>query len=142
MTRSYSLNDVFMFIDSILVTEYAEGDAIEIEFDEDDTTETQGSHGSVMVAERPNNIAGVVFRLMQGSPVNGFMWDLRKRKRGSGVIAFTFMVRDNRGEALVSTAQAWIKKPAGVGMGTEIGNREWALKLGNPQMKDGENVLA
>lgn len=140
-TRNYSLDDVYMFVDSILITEYSDGDAIEIEYDEDDTTEIQGTHGSVVVSERPNNVASVTMRLMQGSPTNGFMWELRKRKRGSGVVSFPFMVRDNRGELLVSSAQAWIKKPSALGMGTEAGNREWALKLGNPQMKDGENVL-
>jgi len=141
-TRNYSLDDVYLTIAGQLITEFSDGDAIEIEYDEDDTVETQGTHGSVMVSERPNNIVSCTIRLMQGSPLNSFMWDLRKSKRMSGQISFDFMMRDNRGELMVTTPQAWIKKPAALGTGTEPGNREWTLKLSSPQPKDGENVLA
>jgi hypothetical protein len=140
-TRNYSLDDVYLTIAGQLITEFTEGDSIDVEYDEDDTVETQGTHGSVMVSERPNNIMSVTVRTMQGSPINGYLWDLRKSKRMSGSLAFDFMLRDNRGELMVTTSQAWFKKPSALGTGTEAGNREWMLKLGSPNPKDGENAL-
>jgi len=142
MTRSYNLEDVYLTVNSVLITEYADGDAITIEYDEDDTVENQGTHGSVMVAERPNNIASLTFTVKQGSPVNGFLWNLRRQKRGQVAFSFPIMCNDNRGEALISAAQAWIKKPPSLAYGTEPGDREWTMKISTPDIRDGENLLA
>ena len=142
MTRNYSFNAVFVYFGGQLLTEFADGDSVTVELDDDDNTATAGSHGSAMVAEKHNNLATVTFRLMQGSPLNGYLWDLRNVGRLSGLKAYPLAIRDLNGEALITADQCWIQKPPTVTLATEPGEREWICRAGNPEIRDGANLPA
>lgn len=132
--RKYSIEDVALVIDGLLIDEFVDN-AIEIELDEDDFIVTQGTHGAIMVAERPNAVASATIRCMQGSPSN----DLLQAKRQVGV-PFTFLCKDPNGFSQCTARRAVILKPPPLNFSTEPGERAWSLKLMDVQLQHGSNI--
>ncbi len=139
--RHYNLDEVTLSIAGVVVTEFATGDAIEIEFDEDDWNVTQGHHGSVVRSKMPNNIASITVTVMQGSPVNELLQSLSDQDRFTGFGAGPFFVKDLNGTSLATAPSSWIKKVPNMTMGTEPGEREWQVTAANLEMHHGQNRL-
>lgn len=135
--RKYSIEDIALVIDGLLIDEYVDGNAIEIELDEDDYVVTQGTHGSIVLARRPNAVATATLRCMQGSPSN----DILQAKASLGV-PFTFLCKDPNGTSQCTARRAVVMKPPPLNFSTEPGERAWPIKLMDVQLRHGSNIPA
>lgn len=142
ITRNFAVDDVSLILAGLPVTEYASGDAVTLTFNEDDFVVVQGSHGSVLRAKKHNNVAEMIIRIMQGSPVNDFLSARHNLDRNTRMGTFPSMLKDNLGLSLASAAQAWIKKFAELKFAEEGSAVEWTVVLANPQLSIGLNIPA
>lgn len=140
-TRVYDVNLVTLVFGGIPIQEFADGDAMVAEYDDDDFVTSQGSHGSVMRAKKHNNLVTLTIRLMQGSPSNSYLSSINTADRTGGTGVRTCQMKDLLGADLLVAPFAWVMKPANMGMATEPGEREWVIKLSNATMTHGENVV-
>lgn len=139
--RHYNLDQVTFTIAGVPVTEYAEGDAITIEYTDDDWMTTKGHHGSVIRGKKPNTVADVTVTTMQGSPVNELLQNLADADLQSGLAAGPMFVKDLNGTSLASASRAWVKKRPGLKFATEPGSVEWALTAGDMNSHQGQSRL-
>jgi len=136
-TTKLDMNLVVVTLGGFPLSEFAEGDCITVEQTEDDVVAVQGTHGSVALAKRPNNLADMVVRTMGGSPVNLTMQILYDLGR-----SFPVFIKDGGGTELVTCFQAVFKKLPQWKKGTEQGAVEWPFLLTNPVIKFGLNFPA
>ena len=140
--RNYSLADVFVTVDGILITEFADGDAIGIELTDDDTTATNGANGAVAFSFKHNNVAEVTLTILQTSLDNARIAErvdaILTARRGSVAIS----VVDGRGSTLFASSQAVPKKRAAISMATEAGSREWVFSAAVERYVLGGSELA
>lgn len=141
MVLHYDLDAVSAILLGVPVQDYAVGDSIEIELAEDDWVTTQGHHGSIVRAKRPNEIAEATITLMQGSPINELLMTAADLDRRTGLGAGVTQVKDTNGTTVVASARSYIKKRPNVGLGTEPGSVEWVVVLTNPDFWVGSNRL-
>jgi len=140
-TRVYDVNRVSLTFKGIPIEEFADGDAMVAEYDEDDFVVAQGSHGSVLRAVKHNNVVTLTVRLMQGSPSNAYLSQQSKVDRLTGGGIGSLMMKDLLGQDLLSGPFAWVMKPAAMGMATEPGEREWVFQVSNAEMDHGANTV-
>ncbi len=140
--RNWSLADVFVTLDHILIEEFADGDAIGIELTDDDTMATNGANGAVAFSFKHNNIAEVTLTILQTSVDNQRIAErvdaILAARRGSIAIS----VIDGRGTTVFSSSQAVPKKRAPMPMAAEAGSREWVFSAVAETYQLGGNELA
>jgi hypothetical protein len=138
--KTFNLDEVLFMVGTLPITEYAEGDSITVAFSEDDWEVTQGHHGSVVRAKKPNAVIDVTVRTMQGSQINTALGSLAVAGRGDvGTPAppFPLTIQDLRGTDLVSSGQAFFMKIADLNFSSAPGAREWTMKAANPTVNHG-----
>lgn len=140
-TRVYDVNLVALNFRGIPIQEFADGDAMSAEYDDDDFATGQGSHGAVLRAKKHNNIVTLTVRLMQGSPSNAFLSAQNKLDRTLGTGIGVLSMKDLLGSDLLASPAAWVMKPAPMTMATEPGEREWIFTCSNAEMDHGPNNL-
>lgn len=141
MVRTYSLDEVVVSIDGRRITEFATGDAISAELDDDDWAVTQGSHGAVIRARKHNNVATVTMNLTQGSPSNQWLSELAAADLEAGS-AFDLLIMDARATRSFLAGRAWVKKRASLAFGDEAGQLEWVFTVGDVRLSHGTNDVA
>lgn len=140
--RTYSLDEVIATIDGRPIREYATGDAISVELDDDDWATTQGAHGAVIRARKHNAIATGTIRIVQGSPTNEWLSVLANADRNTGRGAFDLVIQDARAKATLCSGRAWVTKRPAMAFADEAGQVEWQLTIANPIMRFGTNDVA
>jgi len=135
--RQYDLSRVAVSISGVIIDEYSQ-DGIGHDFDGDDFSFVNGSHGSVVACKQHNNTSTLTLNIMQGSPAQQRMADLRS----AGLLAgfFSVLVKDALGTTLISTSQAKIVRMAPITLATEAQGYEWQVKLLNPFVAPGVNL--
>ena len=82
---SYAFQNSTLIIDDIIITGRASGDdTVVIEKNEDDWTQFIGNDGDPMNILSANESGTITFKLMQNSPENKSLSELRKKKRVEG----------------------------------------------------------
>jgi len=143
MTRHYNFEDVVCMIAGISITEFAEGDAIEITRPQKKKYEkTQGSHGSVMRSKQFTNLAEIKVMLMQGSPIHTQLQELADRDEETGQGTGEFYVKDTNGTTQAVAPVCWIEEEPDMKFANTAGTIEWLFGAGNLKFTQGENRLA
>jgi len=140
-TRHYDKDQVVLIVMGIPILEFAEGDSLSMTYSEDDWAVKQGHHGSVMRAKKPNNVAELTLKLMQGSPANELlstqvMLDIR-----TGLGAAPSSVKDVNGTSLMSCQSSWCVKRPDLSLATEVGEVEWKFACSGAEIWLGQNRL-
>jgi hypothetical protein len=135
--RQYDLSRIAVSLGGVLIDEYS-SDGLSHDTDGDDWSFVSGSHGSVVASKMNNNISTLTLNVMQGSPAQQRLSDLR----AAGLLAgfFSVLVKDALGTTLISAAQAKIIRPAPINFGEEAQGYEWTIKLLNPFIAHGVNL--
>ncbi len=143
--RHYDLDQVLVVIMGIPVTEFADGDSIKVALNEDDWVVTQGHHGSVIRAKKPNALAEMTVNIMQGSPVLELLSSAAIADLLTGLGVEPSSVKDLNGGSLFSAPYSWIKKRPDLNLSTEAGAVELVVTcaMQSPAgLRIGENRLA
>lgn len=143
MLKHYNLEEMAVVLAGVPVTQFIDGEAVTVEFDAEDYTWTQGTHGIVIRAKRPNNIATATLRVMQGADILDYLQSTRDLDVSVPTgLAFTFGIVDPNGRSFVSAPRASFMTPPPMSFGTEAVAREWQLKLANPVIRHGGQRFA
>lgn len=134
IARQYNLDDVSLQLGGFIISELT-ADGMSVATDEDKIVAVQGSHGSVAVSNKFDNLAEMTISVMQTSPTNAQLTALLNT-------TFNVYMRDNLGQDVVKAEQARIMKRPDLEMGEEPGAREWVVKLFNPIINYGGNIPA
>ena len=141
-TNTYSFDDVLVLLDGIGITEYETGDGISISLADDDTVATQGTHGLVTFAHKPNNIAEITLKIAQASEINDYLdekvREILRARRGS----LSLSVVDGRGQSLFVANQVVPKKRPDMAFAIEPGSREWVFTAAVDRYQIGGNESA
>lgn len=129
--RIWSLADVYVTIDGVLITEFGDGDAISIALADDDVVGIVGANGAVAYSFKHNKIAEVTLNILQTSRDNKRLNDLVNQilldRRGS----LSIEVVDGRSkegeETVFTSSQAVPKKRPDMPFATEAGQISWVF---------------
>lgn len=142
-TYIYNSDEVDIFVANLPIKRgRADGEFLKIENEGDDFTHKVGTDGDVVISKTNNNVATITIVLMQSSPENDVLSNLRKSmKRGqTGAGVGPFLAKDRSGRAIHQGNACWIVKPPTRGFGKEAGTREWTLRVANLDSTDGGNT--
>lgn len=117
----------------------ADGSFVRIERREDTFALAVGADGESARSQSANASGSVTITLMQTSVSNDVLSGLQKLDELTGKGMAPLFVKDARGRTVCISQEAWVKKPANVEYGKEVGNREWTIECGNLQMFVGGN---
>jgi hypothetical protein len=140
-TRHYDKDQVVLIAMGIPVLEYAEGDSLSVTYSEDDWVVKQGHHGSVMRAKKPNSVAELTLKLMQGSPANELLSAKVALDLRTGLGAAPSSIKDTNGTSLMSCDSSWCVKRPDLGLATEPGDVEWKFACSGAEIWLGQNRL-
>lgn len=138
-TYHYNLDEVSVVVMGLPVTEFAEGDAVEIEFSEDDWIAVQGHHKSVIRSKKPNNLIDIKLMIMQGSPINDQLSTRVALDLNTGLGAGSFSVIDANGTSLADAEVSWCTKRPSLKLSTEPQSVEWSFKGSGATIHVGSN---
>ena len=126
--ESYSSKKIVISWGEHIVQGYDSDNFVTVEYPEDDYTPKTGADGSNAVAENPNTTVNVTIRLMQTSASNTYISAQRNAGKTIGrLIAKPLLIKDLNGQTLVSIKDCYVRKPANIDLGKEVGVREWAF---------------
>jgi hypothetical protein len=135
----YNLDEVSVVVMGIPVTEFADGDAVEIEKVEDDWVTTQGHHGSGCRAKKASHLLNIKLMVMQGSPVNEQLSLRAELDERTGLGAGAFSVIDANGTSLADAEVSWVTKMPTLKMSSEPQPVEWTFTGANGSIHPGSN---
>lgn len=119
---------------------FAEDTAIELELDDDVYATKAGIDGDVSRARVHGLIQTAKITLMQTSPSNDVLSAIHALDLASNAGVVPFMLKDVLGTTLIFSGYCWIRKPAPVAFGKEVGNRVWTLTIANVTQFIGGNA--
>lgn len=128
-----SISDLAVSIGGLNIAQGGgQDDFVEITSPEQMTMVT-GVHGDVITFDTPNNVYPVNLSLLETSPVNSSLADIRTQQRASstsGPFAVTFQ-DTNTGETL--NGEAVITKEPDITFNAAANNRQWQLMVASPR---------
>ena len=140
--RHYNLDEVLLMVGGVLVTEFIEGDAISVAFDNDRWIKKDGHHGSTIRSKNPAHSGTATIKLMQGSPANASLQALLDVDDASGAGTGAFEVRDLNGTSYATGQKSWLVKDPDMAFGTEAGEVEYQVHIAGLKISHGQNNLA
>ena len=110
-----------------IVTGYADDSFITIDDAGDGTSYVVGCDGEVARSIDPNQVRTVKLVLLQTSPTNEYLENMRKKDRTDGGGIFSISINDISGGEKFSGSLAWVTKAATWTRGKSTNNREWEI---------------
>ncbi len=89
---------------------FAEGDALTVEYPNDDFEPQQGSDGEVIWVQKHNSVADTVLRLAQGNPLISLIRQLHEASLLAGGVTYQFSAINLKSPDEFVKGQAMIKK--------------------------------
>lgn len=112
------------------ITGFAEGDALEVDEENDAFNSASGADGYVDRVKNSSNFLTITMRLRQTSPTNQVLSALHAADRAAST-PLPLLIKDRSGTTLISAAHAWITKFPKSSFGNETKEREWVIKTGS-----------
>jgi len=128
-TKLYDPKRVSVLAGGVPISGWAEGEFITIVFDEDTFQKVVGTDGHTSRSKNSNRNARLTIKLMQTSKSNDVLSALHNldvlTDGGAGVVPW--MIKDNNGTMLFTTAKGWVVKPPDRSFDKTAKNRDWAV---------------
>lgn len=135
--KTYNSKQITLALGSHAVSGMADDSFITVAALGDGITSKSGCDGEVARAIDPNRQFSVKVVLLQTSVSNAFLQAQYNADRATGDGMFPLLLKDLRGNTVLSADSAWVKKPADRGYGKETTNREWELETGPADFVEG-----
>ena len=122
---TYDASQLSVVVDGRFLNDFAEGDAVTWEKDEDNFEPKSGVTGTVGITDRINTLGTITVLIMQGSPEVAFLKSLANKKK-------EFAIWVNSGgpnpEKVGGSRARVLKTPEG-SLSDETGEREFEIKV-------------
>lgn len=126
--KSFNFNNVIMLVQGVELTGWPEGDdAIICERNNDTGTHSVGVDGSMTFNQSNDRSGEIRFKLKQNSSSNGLMTGLISSQENGAFLPVFVQIKNTQGGELISGTQGYIKRPATMQFGAELGDNEWAI---------------
>ncbi|MBD8590253.1 phage structural protein [Peribacillus castrilensis] len=127
MTNSYTFDasQVSVVVDGRYLTDFAEGDAVQWEKDEDNFEPKVGVTGTVGITKKINSIGTITVLIMQGSPEVGFLKQLANTGKQFAIWVNTGGEHSEK----IGGSQAMVLKTPEGSITDETGEREFEIKV-------------
>lgn len=125
---TYDLRKVTCTFGADLISGYAEGDAIEIEYDEDSWTYTPSADGGGTRSKTNQLSATITVHLMQTSPANQVLQNAWNADRVGNAGARPLLIKDGSGSSLHAAETAYVQKLPAAAYNRAAGPRDWVLR--------------
>lgn len=139
MAKTFNLKKVACILGGNIITGFADGDAISIEYDEDHWSLTVGADGEGVRSKSNNLAATITIRLLQSSPANEILQNFWNADKIADNGVFPLMIKDNSGNSVHVAAQAWVQKQAPAKYAKEAAEREWVIRTDELIPNEGGN---
>lgn len=129
-TATYNPRDWIATFGAIpLMDGVADGDFLEVEYDEDLTTVVTGAGGDSVLVLNLNQVATATVRVLQASPVNDALSILAGAWQGGTGTPLPFFVKTKNGATTAVSASAAIKKIPKITGAKDAPTNEWTFVL-------------
>jgi hypothetical protein len=138
-TRTYSAKEVIATVNGVIISGFADGDSIVVEFNDDAWRDAAGNDGEVARSKVNDPRGTITLTLLQTSISNDFLNGLATVDQLTGLAQLSVQIRDLRGTSLAFSNDAWILRTPTKTYGRDVGNTEWPIRCGNLQSSIGGN---
>ena len=125
---TYDLKKVQCIFGADIISGYAEGDGIEIEYDEDSWSFTPSADGGGTRSKTNQYSATITIHLMQTSPANQLLQNAWNADNVGNAGARPFLVKEGSGSSLHATESAWVQNLPSSSYNKAAGPRDWILR--------------
>lgn len=129
--KTFDFKKVALTINNQIVSGFADGTGINVEFNEDQFSLSVGSDGEAIRSDMNNESGSMTITLQASSAFNAVLSGLSKAKT-----IFDAQVKDTNGDTLAA-GEFWVKTRPSVEFGREAADREWVLETGALKMDVG-----
>lgn len=114
---------------------------ISVEAEAETFGDAKGVDGDVTRIRMNESRATATITLMQSSPSNDVLTQLHNRdlRSPNGAGIGPFVLRDRSGTTVIRARRAWIQAWPTTDFGSEVGTREWQIRLADTQWHVGGN---
>lgn len=141
LTGSYDPSKVIVTVGGVLLSQWADGDAIKANRLEDVYSMTVGIDGAVARSRNANKTGEFSFTLLQTSQVNAQLSDLINTydldNDGNAVIPIS--ITDGSGNSMANATQCWIKSIPELTFSKDAGSRTWVFSAADLRIYVGGN---
>lgn len=124
---SYDASQVIVTFAGSIISGYADGTFVTVEFDEQQYNKVTGADGLTQRSKTGNYAGSVSITLLNGSASNDVLsvaWNSdRVNNSGKGAL----LVKDLSGRTLWQAKNAWVRQMPSQGFGKDAENREWVM---------------
>lgn len=128
MAKTYAAKKVQVVFNNQVLTGFMDGSFVEVERNSDSFTLMIGADGEGARAASADKSGTVKITLLQTSASNDVLSAVLIADELTNVAAAPLLIKDGSGRTLVSSPEAWVKKPAVVTFDKEIQGREWTIE--------------
>ena len=124
---TYDPAEVFVTIGGNIISGYADGTFVEVEFDEQQWNKVTGADAHTARAKTNNYSGSVTITLLAtsvGNDILNSLWQADKRDNSG---AKPLLIVDAQGNTKWSATYAWVRQMPTQGFAKEVGTREWVL---------------
>lgn len=130
MLATYDPQLVIVTWGSSIVSGYADGEMVNVEYDEDAFTVKTGTQGDTVHIRSANLNGKATINLQQSSPLNDVLSNAAAADRIPGAnVILPFMVKDLNGRTVLAAPAARIQKVAASPYSNDSENRQWMFLL-------------
>jgi hypothetical protein len=117
-----------LVIGGVLINGFADGEYINVEYNEDAFKFKSGSDGLGARAKTNNKSGTITINLMPNSPANAVLSGLYNLDDATSAGVVPFTITDLAAGDSFTGQGAWVKKAAGRSFQTEVTARQWVLE--------------
>lgn len=128
--KTYSPKKVSVVIGGFIISGYAEGSFVKVEYEDDAFTKVTGADGETSRTHSANISGTITLTLLQTSESNDVLSGLHIADRLSLQGVVPVLIKDNNGTTFAGAPEAWIKKMPESEFAKEMGEREWVIDCG------------
>lgn len=125
---TYDLRKVQCIFGPDIISGYAEGDGIEIEYDEESWTYTPSADGGGTRSKTNQLSAVITIHLMQTSPANQLLQNAWNADNVGNAGLRPLLIKDGSGNSLHASESCWVEKLPGSPYNRAAGPRDWTLR--------------
>lgn len=141
VTKTYDPGLIIMTFGPYILTGVVDGTFVKASRNEDTFKVYVGADGSPSRSRSRNKSGSIEFTLAQTSPSNDALAAAAAADELLGTGVYPCMVKDLNGTTLVAAAESWVRKPADVEEGKEVGPRIWTIDTGVLNLFAGGSVV-
>lgn len=135
--KTFDFNQCSFILGTHIISGFAQGNAIEIGYIDTPYNISYDLNYGTTRYRKNNYDAEATIVLVQASISNAVLSQLAALDRQSDTGIVPLLVKDNKGDTLITSPACWVKEVTKVGFGDDNKDRTWVLHMHNAAIYDG-----